>query len=144
VYDSCIELLLGRGFRVAAELDVEENLEWVASFEGYRFVATNPLELLGLAAMHVFVGPTRDEPYWWNVGRTAHVARLRREAEDQAAPMLALAREAAGPERVRTALRAACGRRDEAAAALGLTEGQLVSLFAAPGFDDLEIDGERP
>lgn len=40
---------------------------WVATKGVFRLCANNPIELLGLAAIHDYKNPTIDESYWWAV-----------------------------------------------------------------------------
>ena len=40
---------------------------WFATKGEFRLCADNPIELLGLAAIHDYKNPLTDEPYWWVV-----------------------------------------------------------------------------
>ena len=73
VYNTCLRILRVRGF----ELHVEGELSadgcypadavWIAEKAGFRFMAHNPIELLGLAAIYDHVQPAENRSYWWLV-----------------------------------------------------------------------------
>ena len=73
-YNTCLSILRERGFDLHVEGELtEEGLFptdhiWVATKGVFRLCADNPIELLGLAAIHEYKNPTINEPYWWSVG----------------------------------------------------------------------------
>ncbi|MBU6953599.1 hypothetical protein [Hahella sp. HN01] len=78
VHNTCLNILKKQGYRLwlhyddedlpLAEADLSMCL-WCAEKNGYKFIASNPIELLGLAKIYEFKGePKTDEiPYWWRV-----------------------------------------------------------------------------
>ncbi len=73
VYNTCLRILRTRGFvlHVKGEMTSDGcypvDTLWVAEKAGFRFVARNPIELLGLVAVYDHVRPTEGRPYWWSV-----------------------------------------------------------------------------
>jgi hypothetical protein len=73
VWNTCLRILRQRGFalRVSGELRADGGYPtdalWIAEKDGFYFCADNPIELLGLVAVHDFVRPREDVPYWWQV-----------------------------------------------------------------------------
>ncbi|MDQ1920067.1 hypothetical protein [Massilia pseudoviolaceinigra] len=71
VYNTCLLILRDRGFKmhVEGELDDEgcypTDLLWIAEKDGFRFMADNPIELLGLVGVYDHMQPSEDRPYWW-------------------------------------------------------------------------------
>jgi hypothetical protein len=74
VYNTCLNILRRRGFRLW--VDVSEDEEdcfrcrdiWQAESEDASFTAHTPVELLGLAAIYDYVKPgLNPESYWWSV-----------------------------------------------------------------------------
>ena len=73
VHNTCLNILKKRGYKLwlhsdDPDADVLESF-WCAEKNGYEFLATNPIELLGLASIYEFKGePTEEEQsYWWVV-----------------------------------------------------------------------------
>jgi hypothetical protein len=75
VYNTCLRILRKKGFQLITEYEVDENQSiipssqfWRAIKNGYELVASNPIELLGLATIYEYKQPS-DEPssYWWTV-----------------------------------------------------------------------------
>ena len=73
VWNTCLRILRQRGFdlRVEGELGADgcypTDATWTAEKDGFYFRADNPIELLGLVAVHDHVRPREDLPYWWTV-----------------------------------------------------------------------------
>ena len=73
VCNTCLRILRGRGFdlRVEGNMTADDcyptNASWIATNESFSICAGNPIELLGLVAIHDFVGGKSSEPYWWEV-----------------------------------------------------------------------------
>jgi len=73
VYNSCLFILRERGFKL--EINDEPNADgsyssdvlWCAEKDGFRFMADNPIELIGLIAVYDYVKPEEDKPYWWHI-----------------------------------------------------------------------------
>jgi hypothetical protein len=72
VYNTCLSILRQRGYALRLEYGANDGEEyesplWIAEKDGFRFMADNAIELLGLTAIFEFVKPTKNEPYWWSV-----------------------------------------------------------------------------
>lgn len=73
VFNSCLLILRKRGFvlRVIGEMTPDgcypPQACWIAEKGGFYFCADNPIELLGLVAVHDHVRPEEDRPYWWRI-----------------------------------------------------------------------------
>jgi len=74
VYNTCLLILRGRGYElsVEGELDADQiiepsSLHWIAEKDDFRFLADNPIELLGLSAIYEHKKPTSHESYWWSL-----------------------------------------------------------------------------
>jgi hypothetical protein len=97
VWDTCLQLLLRRNYGLRIEIGVDDDDPYVyrAEREGFSFTAWNPIELLGLTAIHEDVQPSAARPYWWSANdartlpgdriedqlkRTAYAKRDAREA----------------------------------------------------------------
>lgn len=71
VYNSCLLILRERGFKMHIEGEIDEegcypfHTIWRAEKGAFLFTADNPVELLGLVAIHDHVQPSEDKPYWW-------------------------------------------------------------------------------
>lgn len=138
VHSTCLELLRRHGYAPRAEIDARGDAEWIAELGAHRFVAADPLKLLGLCALHRELAPPTPTPYWWSLGEADRRAELLEAARLRAAPMLALARAVEGPRRVAAALQSAEGDRRRASEALGLDVVQLTALAALPAFAFLD------
>lgn len=57
-----MRILRARGYN----LQLEDEL-WIAKRGGFTFMADNPIELLGLTAIHDYVKPAADTENWWSV-----------------------------------------------------------------------------
>ena len=88
VYNTCLLILRERGYAlsVTGETDSEgmiapASLWWTAEKDGYRLGAFNPIELLGLAAIHAHHSPSGPPAsYWWFVEGEDLYSRLIDEA----------------------------------------------------------------
>lgn len=79
VYNTCLLILKEQGFLLAIcrgeSVGVEVEAEigedgyifpfWVAEKDGARFIANNPIELLGLVEVHNHMQPKENVPGWW-------------------------------------------------------------------------------
>lgn len=70
VYSTCLALLDKRGWSIRIEPGPFEECDslldsYSATRDGTSIAADNPLELLGLAAIHEHHHPHTDESYWW-------------------------------------------------------------------------------
>lgn len=71
VWNTCLHILRKRGFalRVDGELMPDGcypiQAIWIAEKGIFYFSADNPIELIGLVAVHDHVQPSADVPYWW-------------------------------------------------------------------------------
>lgn len=92
VWSTCLKLLHRKGFRLRVDLAAEDKDpdSFVAEKHGFVLVADNPIELLGLAAIHEEVNPEHDRPYWWSIegsgpsrGQLIDEALARRETRER-------------------------------------------------------------
>ena len=74
VYNTCLRIIRekGYGLNLSGELDedemiIPESMLWSAEKGEYDFLADNPIELLGLVAIHEKINPQEDKSYWWVV-----------------------------------------------------------------------------
>ena len=73
VHNTCLRILHQRGYvlRVEGELDAggyyPTDAFWIAEKDGFHFCGNNPIELLGLIAIHDHVQPKEETSYWWVV-----------------------------------------------------------------------------
>lgn len=72
VHRSCLALMLRRGWSLRIEPGPYEACDarldtFIATRDGTLLRADNPLELLGLAALHEHHHPHDGQPYWWHV-----------------------------------------------------------------------------
>jgi len=69
VWETCLQLMDRLGYELEATFCIEEGEEgmgtWFAMKDGFDFAADDPIQLLGLVAIHEDVRPEKDEPYWW-------------------------------------------------------------------------------
>lgn len=115
--------------------------EWVATKGDIALSAENPIELLGLSAIHDEIKPERHEPYWWKIGpeggREAVEDRLLKEAiaaQEARIDELRRLREDT-PDTWLTSLRLVLensGSADDAAAQLGVPTTELRRLLKDP------------
>ncbi len=61
-----------REYKISVEGEMTEDgypsdALWIAEKDGFRFVAANPIELLGLIGIYDYVKPSKDIPYWWYI-----------------------------------------------------------------------------
>jgi len=76
VWNTSLRVLRSRGYALSVTFDSAEgansdyprnHVTWVATKDGYSLVASNPTELLGLAAVYEHKEQSSQEPYWWLV-----------------------------------------------------------------------------
>jgi hypothetical protein len=73
VWNTCLRILRQRGFALRVEGEARADgchptdALWIAEKDGFFFCGDNPIELLGLVAVHDRVRPGEDLPYWWRV-----------------------------------------------------------------------------
>jgi|SRR3954468_24670085 len=73
VWNTCLLILREQGFEleVSGELTPDgcypTTCQWTARKGGFYYCGDNPIELLGLVAIHDYVHPTADKPYWWQI-----------------------------------------------------------------------------
>jgi hypothetical protein len=85
VWNTCLLLLHDRGYRLYLQCDSEDELAplangtWNAELGAIKLRGDNPIELLGLAAIHEYHRPESDVPYWWRVDGDNLVAQLEAE-----------------------------------------------------------------
>ena len=82
IWDPCLRLVADRGWEVSASFndphDPNERALWVATKEGVRLCADNPIELLGLLAVFDARWTGQHEPYWWVRERDRAPSQYRR------------------------------------------------------------------
>ena len=84
VWNTCLLILRQRGYRLFLLGDPDERgsitaCTWNAEKDGMKLRADNPIELLGLAAVHEYHHPLADIPYWWRVDGPNIVEELETE-----------------------------------------------------------------
>jgi hypothetical protein len=73
VWNTCLLLLREFGYTLrasghAAHRDYPLRLRWHATMpDGTELSADTPIELLGLASLHRYHGPSVDRSYWWRI-----------------------------------------------------------------------------
>jgi hypothetical protein len=69
VWSTCLELLHRRGWKLRRILSPDDDGPdaYEATLGDIDLLADNPIELLGLAAIHDEIRPERHTPYWWVV-----------------------------------------------------------------------------
>lgn len=147
VFETCLQILARRGYELSfqwPEEDEESHGAFTAARDGFSFLADNPIELLGLVAVHDEVRPTRQEPYWWSAKTDGARVwdRLRDEAtarEEARNAELAALRASDGPgwERVVRDAFEEGGDLRNAATFLGVTRVELRRMLEDPRFADL-------
>jgi hypothetical protein len=143
VWETCLQILRRHGWalRVVPSPDDEGQDAYEAVLGESELLADNPIELLGLAAIHDEVRPAAHAPYWWVVGpnegeerlhdRLVAEARARQEAR---AAELGEQRRGA-PEAWLALLRAVfedSGSANDAAAQLAITTAELRRILEDP------------
>jgi len=68
VYNTCLLILRSKGYVLSFQKFENDAIWWRAKINEYDFLASNPIELLGLVAIYEFKQPS-DVPkdYWWKV-----------------------------------------------------------------------------
>ena len=72
VYNTCLVILDRRGYKISYE---QPKGAWHAEKSGFKFLADNPIELLGLSAIFEEIAPTSDSEYWWKIDGPNLLAR---------------------------------------------------------------------
>lgn len=86
VYSTCLFIMETRGYALKVEGELDEDgcypidKLWLAEKGGFRFVAENPIELLGLIAIYDQIQPKADISYWWKLEGRYIYDRLMAEA----------------------------------------------------------------
>lgn len=73
VYNTCLVLLRQFGYQLVYEKDRDV---WLCEKDGFRFRADNPIELLGLASIHRYIGPSENVEYWWKLSEPDILSEL--------------------------------------------------------------------
>jgi hypothetical protein len=143
VWGTCLEILHRRGWKLRRILSPTDDGQdtWEAVLGDIDLVADNPIELLGLAAIHDEIRPEKHEPYWWVVGPAEGEERvydrlLEEAIATQEARVEGLRRlRETDPEAWREELRFVLensGSADDAAAQLGVPTIELRRLLPDP------------
>lgn len=88
VRNTCLRILRDRGFTLKVQGEIDADLcyptdaMWIAEKDSFRFVADNPIELLGLVSIYDYVKPEADIPYWWRMDGPDIWSELMSEAFD--------------------------------------------------------------
>lgn len=64
VFNTCLVLLQRRSYALRCE---KASDAWFAEKNGFVFRGGNPIELLGLVAIHEEVKPAAAVDYWWKI-----------------------------------------------------------------------------
>lgn len=143
VWSTCLVILQRRGWTLRRVLspDDESADGWMAIKGEIDLLAENPIELLGLWAIHDEVRPGAPTPYWWSVRsergaedigeRLLREATARREARIEELRRLRAADPAAWREVLRVALDNS-GSAGDAAAELGVSTAELRRMLEDP------------
>ena len=73
VHNTCLLILRKRGFELEIKGESEPDGSYpverfyVARRNGFYYCDYNPIELLGLVAIHDFIQPKEDCSYWWRI-----------------------------------------------------------------------------
>jgi hypothetical protein len=143
VWPTCLEILHRRGWALRHVLSPADDGDdsWVAVKGDIDLVASNPIELLGLSAIHDEIEPKTHTPYWWVIRpaegtRSVHQRLLDEAIAAQEARVEELRRlRAADPAAWREALRVVLddsGSSDDAAAQLGIPTSELLRMLEDP------------
>lgn len=70
VNNTCLIILKNKGFDITIDGDLNDDeyptdALWIAEKDGFKFMADNPIELLGLVGIYEYKKPKEDIPYWW-------------------------------------------------------------------------------
>jgi hypothetical protein len=138
VYNDAIDVARSWGYAVVAEEDLQGETTWIATKEDFVFYAYNPIELLGLIAIHVRRAPLKAEPYWWSRTRERSAQDLTDAASREAAKAQQLSRDPDGYHRVQVALEQSSWNLSQAARLLEITPSHMMMLLDLPRFSDLQ------
>jgi hypothetical protein len=143
VWETCLQILHRRGWRLQRWLSPDEDGDdtYAAVLGGIDLAADNPIELLGLAAIHDAIKPEKHEPYWWCIDapkgersvseRLLEEALARQEARVEALTTLRRADPDAWSEELRVVLENS-GSASDAAMQLGVPTAELRRLLGDP------------
>jgi hypothetical protein len=73
VWNTALVILQRKGFRVRYD---KAQQHWYAEKEGWQFLADDPLELLGLAAIYEHHAPKKKTEYWWKIDEPNILSQL--------------------------------------------------------------------
>lgn len=143
VWATCLELLHRRGWALRRVLSPANDGkdQWRAEKGDIDLAADNPIELLGLSAIHDEIQPEQHEPYWWMIGPEEGEQRVYDRLLDEAiatqeARVEALRQlRATDPEAFREELRWVLentGSADDAAWQLGVPTTELQRILTDP------------
>ncbi len=77
VWESCLQLLHRRGWKLRLLVGQgDDRVEFEATLGDIDLLADNPIELLGLAAIHDELRPVEHRPYWWVIDPEPGAPRL--------------------------------------------------------------------
>ena len=83
VWNTCLLIIRDLGYRLylTGTDPTLASCAWNAERDGIKLRGDNPIELLGLVAIHEHIKPNDDVSYWWRIDGPNVVAEL--EAEFQ-------------------------------------------------------------
>ncbi len=64
VWNTCLVILQQKGFRTWTD---EEQNNFYAEKDGWDYIADDPIQLLGLVAIHEYHKPVSYKEYWWRI-----------------------------------------------------------------------------
>jgi hypothetical protein len=64
VYNTALVVLDRKGWSLG--FDKKED-RWYAKKDGWEFLADDPMQLLGLVALHEYHAPKTKKEYWWKI-----------------------------------------------------------------------------
>jgi hypothetical protein len=64
VYNTALVLIQKKGFAVTYDRDPEH---WYAQKKEWKFLADDPIQLLGLVSIYEYSAPTEKSEYWWKI-----------------------------------------------------------------------------
>jgi hypothetical protein len=142
VYDSALATIEAWGYETQAVVDLHDDISWRAKKDVFEFFASNPIELLGLVAIHVHVAPSSSSSYWWTLMPSMNVGEMEDAAHNAIAPVNVLIRLPNAHETIRHAILEGGGSLEQAARKLGIARFQLELILAESNFSDLEEELE--
>lgn len=64
VYNTALVVLDRKGWSLSFE---KKEDHWYAKKDGWEFLAEDPMQLLGLVAIHEYNAPKTKKEYWWKI-----------------------------------------------------------------------------